>query len=62
MENYLLDDLILFLVLAFSVFILFILFYGIDKLITNRITKKAKLNNHIYYLVELNKNKHNKQD
>ncbi len=62
MENYLLDDLILFLVLAFSVFILFILFYGIDKLITHRITKKAKLDNHIYYLVELNKNKHNKQD
>ena len=61
MENYLLDDLILFLVLAFSVFILFIIFYGIDVLITKRITKKSKLDNHIYYLVELNKNKH-KQD
>jgi hypothetical protein len=61
MENYLLDDLILFLVLAFSVFILFIIFYGIDVLITKRITKKSKLDNHIYYLVEMNKNKH-KQD
>ena len=57
MENYLLDDLILFLVLAFSVFILFIIFYGIDVLITKRITKKNKLDNHIYYLVEMNKNK-----
>ena len=61
MDNYLLDDLILFLVLAFSVFILFIIFYGIDIFLTKRITKKAKLDNHIYYLVELNKNKH-KQD
>ena len=61
MENYLLDDLILFLVLAFSLFILFIIFYGIDVLITKRITKKAKLDNHIHYLVEMNKNKH-KQD
>ena len=61
MENYLFDDLILFLVLAFSVFILFIIFYGIDVLITKRITKKSKLDNHIYYLVEMNKNKH-KQD
>lgn len=57
MENYLLDDLILFLVLAFSVFILFIIFYGIDVLITKRTIKKAKLDNHIYYLVEMNKNK-----
>ena len=61
MENYLLDDLILFLVLAFSVFILFIIFYGIDVLITKRITKKSKLDNHIHYLVEMSKNKH-KQD
>ena len=61
MDNYLLDDLILFLVLAFSVFILFIIFYGIDVLITKRITKKNKLDNHIYYLVEMNKNK-NKKD
>jgi len=60
MENYLLDDLILFLVLAFSVFILFIIFYGIDVLITNRITKKNKLDNHIHYLIEMNKNKHKK--
>jgi len=58
MENYLLDDLILFLVLGFSVFTLFIIFYGIDVFITNRITKKNKLDNHIYYLVEMNKNKH----
>ena len=57
MDNYLLDDLILFLVLAFSVFILFIIFYGIDVLITKRINKKSKLDNHIYYLVEMNKNK-----
>ena len=61
MDNYFIDDLILFLVLAFSVFILFIIFYGIDVLITKRITKKNKLDNHIYYLVEMNKNK-NKKD
>jgi len=60
MENYLLDDLILFLVLAFSVFILFIIFYGIDVLITNRITKKNKLDNHIHYLIKMNKNEHKK--
>lgn len=62
MENYLLDDLILFLVLAFSVVIIFLVFYAIDVYTTSRITKKAKLDNHIHYLVELNKNKHNKQD
>ncbi len=61
MENYLLDDLILFLVLAFSVVIIFLVFYAIDVFTTNRIAKKNKLDNHIYYLVELNKNK-NKQD
>jgi hypothetical protein len=61
MENYFLDDLILFLVLAFSVVFIFLLFYAIDVFTTNRIAKKAKLDNHIYYLVELNKNKH-KQD
>jgi len=61
MENYFVDDLILFLVLAFSVVIIFLVFYAIDVLTTNRITKKAKLDNHIHYLVELNKNKH-KQD
>ena len=37
MENYLLDDLILFLVLAFSVFILFIIFYGIDIFLTKNL-------------------------
>jgi hypothetical protein len=62
MENYLLDDLILFLVLAFSVIVIFLIFYAIDVYTTNRITKKNKLDNHIYYLVELNKSKHNKQD
>lgn len=62
MENYFLDDLILFLVLAFSVIVIFLIFYAIDVFTTNRIIKKNKLDNHIYYLVELNKSKHNKQD
>lgn len=62
MENYFLDDLILFLVLALSVIVIFLIFYAIDVFTTNRIIKKNKLNNHIYYLVELNKSKHNKQD
>ncbi len=62
MENYFVDDLILFLVLAFSMIVIFLVFYAIDVYTTNRITKKNKLDNHIYYLVELNKSKHNKQD
>lgn len=62
MENYFVDDLILFLVLAFSMIVIFLIFYAIDVYTTNRITKKNKLDNHIYYLVELNKSKHNKQD
>lgn len=62
MENYFLDDLILFLVLALSVIVIFLIFYAIDVFTTNRIIKKNKLDNHIYYLVELNKSKHNKQD
>ena len=55
------DDVILFLGLAFSVFVLFFIFYAIDQFIKSRILKKTKLQNHIYYMVELNKNK-NKVD
>ena len=55
------DDLILFLGSAFCVFVLFFIFYGIDQFIKSRILKKAKLQNHIYYMVEFNKKK-NKVD